>query len=82
MRGNRHLLSSGNLAPGKLRRDGFSHLKRVHSHAQRQNSAFSRRQNVRIKGTVHLFCSLQPGESNKKPRKLTLARDKRYFVIC
>lgn len=83
MRGNRHLLSSGNLAPGKLRRDdGFSHLKRVHGHAQRQNSAFWRRQNVRMKGTVHLFCSLQLGKSNKKTRKLTLARDKRYFVIC
>lgn len=38
MRGNRRLLSSGNLAPGKLRHDdGSPHPVRVHGHAQRQN---------------------------------------------
>lgn len=36
MRGNRRLLSSGNLAPGKHRRDdGSPRPERVHGHAQR-----------------------------------------------
>jgi len=59
MRGNWRLLSSGNLAPGKLHRDdGSPHSKRVHGHAQRQNSTFWRWNVTGMKGAVHsVVCS-------------------------
>lgn len=57
MRGNRRLLSFGNLAPGKHRRDdGSPRPERVHGHAQRRNTTFSRRRNVTgMKGAVRFY---------------------------
>lgn len=70
MRGNRRLLFSGNLAPGKLRRDdGSPHQERVHGHAQRQNFcilASAKCYGDERSGAV-VFCSLQPDENNREP---------------
>lgn len=85
MRGNRRLLSFGNLAPGKHRRDdGSPRPERVHRSrtATKYYILASAKCYRDERSGALLFCSSLPDESNERTRKLTLAGDKRHSVIC